>query len=171
MVDLSDFVESLRREVTPPGSDLFSDVNDVTFTGYLADAFWEARLDGFLSAWIADEDGFVTPMETSGEDIPRELVGLVILYAGIKILRNRLMNLNTSFRAQAGPVNYEVENSANLLTELLKQLKASKDRILEQVDLAPTPTFYFDAYTARSNSAAAYYGEIPLAGYLSSLAN
>lgn len=171
MVDLSDFVESLRREVTPPGSDLFTDVDDTVMTGYLADAFWEARLDGFLGVWVANEDGLVTPMETGGDDLPRELIGLVILYAGVKILRNRLMNLNTAFSAKAGPVEYEVQNSANLLTEMLKQLKEAKDRILEQVDLAPTNTYYFDAYTARNSSAAAYYGELPYAGYLSSLAN
>lgn len=169
-VDLSEFVPSLRREVTPPGSDLFTDVGDDVFVGYLSDAFWEARLDGFLASWTADEDGIVVP--TGGaSDIPRDLIGLVILYAGIKVLRNRLMNLNTAFRSKAGPVEYEVQNSANLLTEMLQQLKASKDRILEQVDNVPTPTFYFDAYTARANNTGAYFGELPLAGYLSSLAN
>lgn len=168
-VDLSEYVESLRREVTPPGSDLFVSVADDVFTGYLADAFWEARLDGFLAKWEADLDGIVTPLDVTGDDLPRELIGLVILYAGIKILRNRIMNLNTAFRAQAGPVNYEVENSANLLTELLKQLKDRKDQILESVKNAPTPTYYFDAYSARQHDGGAYWGE--LAEYLTTLAN
>lgn len=168
-VDLSDFVESLRREVTPPGSDLFQTVGDDVFTGYLADAFWEARLDGFMGKWVTDEDGIVTPLDPLGVDLPREMVGLIVLYASIKILRNRIMNLNTSFRSKAGPVEYEVQNSANLLTELLKQLAARKEQILDAVENLPTPTFYFDAYTTRQSDAGAYWGE--LSGYLTSLAN
>lgn len=168
-VDLGEFVESLRREVTPPGSTLFADVSDDVFIGYLADAFWEARLDGFLGKWEADADGLIAPLDASGEDITRELIGLVILYAGVKILRNRLMNLNTAFRAEAGPVKYEVENSANLLTEMLKQLKARKDQLLDAVTNAPTETYYFDAYTLRNHDGGAYMGEI--AEYLTTLAN
>lgn len=168
-VDLAEFVDSLRREVTPPGSDLFATVPDDTFVGYLTDAFWEARLDGFMAKWEADVDGFVVPLDPDGEDLPRELVGLVVLYAGIKILRNRIMNLNTAFRSKAGPVEYEVQNSANLLTELLKQLAARKEQILEAVENIPTPTFYFDAYSTRQQNAAMYWGE--LSGYLTSLAN
>lgn len=168
-VDLSEFVPSLRREVTPPGNDLFQGVNDDVFTGYLADAFWEARLDGFGSQWTCDIDGIVTPIEAGGDEFPRPLTGLVILYAGIKILRNRILNINTAFRAQAGPVNYEVENSANLLTEMLKQLAARRAELLEEVKLAPTPTFYIDGYTARNHSAPSYWGEV--SHYLASLAN
>lgn len=168
-VDLAEFVPSLRREVTPPGSDLFNDVNDDTFTGYLADAFWEARLDGFAPKWEADLDGIVTPIEGHDEEFPRELVGLVILYAGIKILRNRILNINTAFRAKAGSVEYEVENSANMLSEMLKQLAERRAVLLEEVKLAPTPTFYFDGYSQRNHSVPAYWGE--LTHYLASLAS
>lgn len=164
MVDLSEFVPSLRREVTPPGTDLFPDANDDIFVGYLSDAFWEARLDGFVQKWSCDEDGIVEPLDGIDDDLPRELVGLLVLYAGIKILRNRIMNLNTAFRAKAGPVNYEVENSANLLTEMLKQLAARRKELLEEVEA--TPTYYHDAYFIRGHSPGAYWGE-----YLTSLAN
>lgn len=168
-VDLSEFVDSLKREVTPPGNDLFDGVNDDVFTGYLSDAFWEARLDGFIPRWTCDIDGLVTPIEDNGDEFPRELVGLLILYAGIKILRNRIMTLNTAFRSKAGPVEYEVENSANVLTELLKQLAQRREELLEEVKLLPTPTFYIDAYSTRGHSRPAYWGEI--SHYLASLAS
>lgn len=149
-VDLSDFVPSLRREVTPPDSTLFANVGDDVFTGYLADAFWEARLDGFLQAWTADEDGIVTPVAPNTTEIPRDQVAAIIIYAGIRVLRNRILNTNTTFRAQAGPVEYEVQNSATMLVEMLKQLKAIKDRLLEdKTEVGQTDTLYLDAVATR----------------------
>lgn len=168
-VDLGDYIPSLKREVTPPGSDLFSGVDDATWRGYLADAFWESRLDGFLGGFTSDESGLVTATD-GGDDITRDLVGLVILYAGIKVLRNRIMNLDTSFRTQAGPVEFEVQKSANLLTEMLKQLKEHKDRILDDVNLGPTETYYFDGYTQRNFDGESYFGERDLE-YLAGLVN
>lgn len=162
-VDLSEFVDSLRREVTPPGSDLFSDVSDDVFTGYLSDAFWEARLDGFVASWTCDVDGVVTPI-TGDKEFPRELVGLLVLYGGIKILRNRIMNLNQRFSAKAGPVEYTTENSASVLSELLRQLDARRKDLLEEVEA--TPTFYYDAYLIRGHSPSVYWGD-----YLAGLAN
>lgn len=149
-VDLSDYVPSLRREVTPPDSTLFTNVTDEVFTGYLADAFWEARLDGFLTAWVADEDGLVTPVAPNTTELPREQIAAIIIYAGVRVLRNRILNMNTTFRSKAGPVEYEVQNSAAMLVEMLKQLKAMKDRLLEsQEDVGETNTLYLDAVATR----------------------
>src|SRR4051812_13836833 len=121
-VDLSDYVDTLRREVTPPGSITFATVSDDVFTGYLADAFWEVKLDGFNEAYVCDADGIVIPLGdpqvsnvangftpsdyVDGVDMPRDQVALVCLYAGIKILRNKLMEANTRIRAKAGPVEF-----------------------------------------------------------------
>src|SRR4051794_2613523 len=121
-VDLTDYVPTLRREVTPPGSTLFSAVTDAVFAGYLADAFWEVKLDGFVEPWVADEDGVVIPQSdpqaATGNgpfniaaydpavDMPREQIALVVLYAGIKIIRNQLLQSNTRLTAKAGPVEF-----------------------------------------------------------------
>lgn len=149
-VDLADFVPALRREITPPGSDLFNDVSDDVFTGYLADSFWEARLDGFLTDWFADEDGVVTPVAPNTTDLPRDQVAAIILYAGIRVLRNQILNTQTSFQATAGPVSYQVQNSATMLVEMLKQLRAVKDRLVAGViENEPTSTAYIDAYATR----------------------
>lgn len=150
-VDLSDFVAALRREITPPGSDLFAGVGDEVFTGYLADAFWEARLDGFLSSWSADDDGIVVPVAPNTTDLPRDQIAAIIIYAGVRVLRNQILNTQTAFRAQAGPVEYEVQNSAQMLVEMLKQLKAVKDRLIDSVGsgIETTTTAYIDAYATR----------------------
>jgi hypothetical protein len=165
-VDLSDdqFIASLKREVTPLGSTLFGGVADDEWLGYLTDAFWEAKLDGFLTGYVADEDGIVTH-EASGPDLDRRYIALVVLYAGIKVLRNRILNMNTGFRAKAGPVEFEQQNSATMLAEMLKQLRTTKDRILEELEEAEaTATMVLDALSVRTFDSASYWGSIELTG-------
>lgn len=142
-VDLSEYVDVLRREITPPGG--VSPLTDDQLTGYLADALWEARLDGFLSDYSADPDGVVTP------DISRDLIALLVVYAGIKILRNQILNTNTAFKAKAGPVEFETENSATMLVEMLRQLKAVKDRLLDaENSYGMTTVQLVDGFTVRN---------------------
>lgn len=172
-VDLSDYVDTLRREVTPPGSTTFATVSDDVFTGYLADAFWEVKLDGFNEPYVCDADGIVIPIGdpdasniangftvTSYDpvnDMPRDHVALVCLYAGIKILRNKLLETGSKLRAKAGPVEFETENSANLLTEMLKELQEVRRRLLFLKTMNQDVSLV-DAFSARSTSAASYSG-------------
>jgi hypothetical protein len=129
-------------------------------TGYLSGAFWEARLDGFLDLYTCDEDGMVTPLDVATPEFPREETTLVIIYAGCKVLRNKILNTNTTFRAKAGPVEFETQNSANMLVEVLKQLQAAKDHILLRSDEYANLDYCFDALPGR-----AYYfgltGDLP----------
>ena len=163
MIDLTDYAPALRREVNPPGVDLLSAATDTELVGYLSDAFWEARLDGFLTAWGCDEDGLVTPVDPLGDEIPRDALSLVVLYAGIRVIRNRILNTNATFRAKAGSVEYETGTSAQMLTEMLKQLKAAKDRLLERATDNETPIGYYDALSTRLTSDASYFGSSDLA--------
>lgn len=172
-VDLSDYVDTLRREVTFPGSSTFSAVPDSTMVGYLADAFWEVKLDGFIEPWVADSDGIVIPQNdpqaqtTNGpfdltpfdpnKDIPRDQVALVVLYAGLKILRNNVLAQNTRLSAKAGPVEFTTENSANVLTEMLKELTDVKNRLLALKTFNQDVTL-IDVFSARSTSGASYAG-------------
>lgn len=159
-VDLSDFTDVLRREITPPGTTLFAAVTDAELTSYLADAFWEARLDGLLDSWSSDEDGLVTSESSGGADLPRDRVALIVLYAGIRMLRNHLMNVGTHFRAVAGPVEFETKNSANLLTDMLAQLKETKHRLLDKEGelWGNTSVYVTDGYSVRNASQGAYFG-------------
>lgn len=168
-VDLIDHVPSLVREVNPPGTPRFEGVNDEEWLGYLTDAFWEARLDGFMSGYTCDEEGIVTHETDPDREFPRYLVGLIVLYAGIRVLRNSILNTSQSFSATAGPVQYSTQNSATVLAELLKMLQERRKELLAEVENLPTPTYYFDAYTQRQHNVGSYWGE--MTEYLVGLAN
>jgi hypothetical protein len=156
-IDLSDYAPTLRREVTPLGSTLFASIPDTQLTPYLTDAFWEARLDGFLAGYTADEDGSVEPTTTGADDVSPAGVALIVLYAGIRIMRNRILNMNTGFRAKAGPVEFEQQNSATMLAEMLKQLRDRKNQLLERA-LPLTDVLLVDAYSTRMLNPTSYYG-------------
>lgn len=147
-VDLFDLVESLRREVDPPGTPAFPDATEDEFAGHLADAFWEIRLDGMLSGY-AESDGLVSP--TSGTtELGRDLQQLIVLYAGVRIVRNQLRQLQTSFRAKAGPVEYETEQAASVLKGVLDDLVSRRNLILTRLsDLGVVDTYYIDSLYER----------------------
>src|SRR4051812_31680007 len=119
-VDLSDLIDPLKREINSPGTDSFPNASDDDFLGYLEDSFWEGRLDGItVLTPFTESEGIVTNLTDGGEDIGRDLQQLLVLYAGIRIIRNQLMVLNTMFHAEAGPVQFEIQKSAQVLKGIL----------------------------------------------------
>lgn len=152
-VDLSDLVPSLEREIQPPGTDLYPNVADAVWVGHLSDAFWEGRLHG-LFAGYAESDGLVSP--TSGTtDMSRDLQQLVVLYAGYRITLASYVNLNSSFRAVAGPVEYETQKSAQVLRAVLDALKERIGIALGRLsDLGGSSVAVFDSVVERSYSLA-----------------
>lgn len=153
-VDLADLIETLRREVSQPGAETttFPDANDDIFLGHLQDGFWEARLDGMLVGYTESE-GSVTPVDTADDDLSRDLQQLLVLYAGIRILRNQFIAMNTVFRAKAGPIEYETQKSAQLLSALLKELQNRRSVVLTRLsDLGVVDSFYIDAVFEREVS-------------------
>lgn len=175
-VDLQDLIDPLRREVNPPGSDLFPDAIDDDFLGALTDAFWELRVHGYLTGFEENaaarggpaefSEAIVTPTgetdpdydEPSGydtdSDMGRDLQQLVVLWAGWKITLNRMGALQSVFRAKAGPVEYETQQAATLLRSVLDQLKLRIDAALDGLD-AGSDTTVFDAVIERSYAMAA----------------
>lgn len=156
-VDLSDLVDSLKREVNAPGLNQLPNARDVDYLGNLQDAFWEAFLDGVISGYT-ETDGIVTP--TSGTtDIPKEIQQLIVFYAGFRIVRNLLRDIKTAFKAQAGPVDYEVQQSAMVLTRLMDDLRERRAIILSRLgDIGNTSSVYIDGVAARSQAIA--WGDI-----------
>lgn len=153
-VDLGDLIESLQREVNSPGGDSFPDATDDSFLGYLQDSFWEIRLDGVTSFDpYVEADGIVTPSDSADDDLGRVLQQLIVLYAGIRIIRNQLLNLQTLFRAKAGPVEYETQQSALLLKAILDELKGRRNLVLGRLsDVGTTTDYYIDALVEREYS-------------------
>jgi hypothetical protein len=161
-VDLFDLVEPLRREVNPPGSNAFPDATDDDYSGYLADGFWEARLDGFLAGY-EESDGIVTPISGT-DDLGRDWQQLIVIYAGFRILKNALRQMRTVFRAQAGPVSFETQQSAQLLREIMIELRERRDWLLDNLaSTGQVPAYYIDAVVARHDSL--YFGDTTWVGF------
>lgn len=120
-VDLFDLVETLRRAVNPPGTDNFPNADDDVFAGYLTDAFWELRMLDMFSDYTAS-DTVVIPV-TGTTDLPREQQQLIVLFAAITIVTNELKNMDTTFRAKAGSVEFETGKSGPVLRDVLAELQ------------------------------------------------
>lgn len=153
MIDLADLVPSLIASITVPGSTEFDDVPEESMTLNLSNGFWGAVLDGVISGYT-ESDGLVTPISGS-TDLSRELQQVVVLYAAIDIVSNKLLALQTNFRAKAGPVEYEVQQSATILKAVFDRLAARQKLLLDNLskhgNVSPA---YVDMLVARNASIA-----------------
>jgi hypothetical protein len=156
-VDLADLVDSLKREVNPPGDNLFPNATENDWLGNLADAFWEARLHGMLAGFTVNPDTFeLTPLDASAADMTRDLQQLIVLYAGFRITLNELKNAQSSFHAVAGPVEIEVQKASNVLKGVLDAIKGRIDIVLTRLsDAGSTSVAVFDAVIEHNYNIAA----------------
>jgi hypothetical protein len=143
-VDLANLVEPLQIEIQAPGGDAYANATEDDYLGNLINAFWEIRLYGFLGGFEEDSAsrgghpeftvGIITPLgvdptydDPTGysilDDLPREYQQLIVLWAAWKIMLNNMATVNSVFRAKAGPVEYETQQAASVLTAVLDQLK------------------------------------------------
>ncbi len=153
--DLGALIPNLQAEVQPPGEDAYPDATDDDWVMRLINAFWSAVLDGIITGYTVDDDGIVTPISGT-TDLTREMQQIIVFYAGIDIIRNSLRTLNTMTRSVAGPVEFEVQKSANTLRDILKELQVRRSLILTRLsDYGAIPTSYVDAVLAREVSIAA----------------
>ena len=155
-VDLSDLIEDMKTELSVPGETGFVNSTDAQWLSHLRNAFWEAVLDGIIHNYV-ESDGIVSP--SSGSDpLTRELQQLVIYYGGIRIIRNKLLDLKTRFKAEAGPVKYEIEQSASVLKGLLDELVRRRNVWLVRLStLGQSPTYYADMVISRGESISSGY--------------
>ena len=137
MSDLADLVEPLKRAVAVPGTfvDVFPDTSDDDLAALLADSFAEAQLDGFLSGFEVDlNTSFTTP------DLTTPHTALLVIYGSYRMLINEIRNTQNRLRYVAGPVEYETEQTASMLNEILRQLGDKKKGILDQARLGEFDT-------------------------------
>jgi len=151
MTDVSDLVGAYKREVSALGDfdAAFPNATDAAITGLLMDAFGEAQLDGFFQTMTLDVD-----LEAVTPDLSAAGAALVVLYAGIKTLRNQILTAGAESRYKAGPVEYLTKQNSYAQTELLKQLERRRDGLIEQARYGRgTPVYQMDAYSARGLAA------------------
>jgi hypothetical protein len=144
--DLNDLVEPLKRELAPPGEfeTQYPSSDDDTLANTLMDAFAQAQLDGYFQDNVLDLDtGVVSP------DLSAAGGALIVIYAGMQIIRAKLRAMNLSERYVAGSAEYEVRRSAQVLSDELEYLATRRDQILTQSRSANAVTHVMDAYITR----------------------
>ena len=131
MTDLATLVDALKREVAVPGTfdTAFPSTDDDDLAATLADAFAQAQLQGFFGditlAVDPDEGIYETSRELSAAG-----GALIVLFAGMRMLRASLRTASQSFTYKAGPVEY---SGANMTTVIRDELKALNDRLSELI--------------------------------------
>lgn len=138
-VELSTLVDSLKRAVSPPGQDNYSGVTDTQWVGYLTDAFWQARLSGLLTGY-EENNAEVSPTKPGKPDLTGDQLQLVVFFAAYNIALTAFQNTNSLYRAKSGPVEYEVQKSAQTQKALLDALKARMDYILKNLSALDAKT-------------------------------
>lgn len=150
-LDLNDLIVPLKAAIDIPGEDNFDTVTTAGWKTYLANGFWQAYLDGFLEGF-SEEDGEIS--QASGVEMPKDQQQLIIMYAAIAIIRLKMLNLQTVFRAKAGPVEYEVQQSAQVNKALLDEFTARRLYLIQR--LADSGifrgTFYIDSFESRQRA-------------------
>lgn len=147
MTEMSELTGAYQREVAPLGefTTFYPSATADLQAAMLGDAFAEAQLDGFFHASVLDVDS----MEVS-PDLSSAGRALVVIYAGIRTLRNEIKNLKTKTMYKAGPVEYDVEQGASTLTELLKESEARKIALITAARIgAGTTVSMTDLYGQR----------------------
>jgi hypothetical protein len=154
-VDVGDLVDSLKREVNPPGISLLPDAVDAEYEGHLSDAFWELVQFGYISGFT-EADGIITEdIATPVDDLTKEYQQLIVISAGLRIMRLLILNLDTLFRSKAGPVEFEVQKSANALNNVLDHLQSRFNSIVARLPNSKdvSTLYYSDTYTLMTNTA------------------
>lgn len=156
---ISDLRDELRREINVPGFEQFPDITNSQLDGYIKDGFWEARLLGILKEYtITDGSELVPPagesvikQSSNDGDLPEYLQMLVVAFAGIRLIRMKILNLAVNFRAQAGPVEFEQEASATTLRAILDDLSTRIDelKVLYSDEYGWSGFAYFDSALQR----------------------
>jgi len=123
--DLANYTNSVRRILARPGmfATVFPETTDDGLVGLLQDALAECHMEATLLGFEADDNAIVRPPMMSGH------VALVVLYAGIRMVRAELLNRITSSKYVAGPVSAESAYATNVLRDIMKALETQKETV------------------------------------------
>lgn len=150
-VDLEDLIPDLKIELQTPGATTYDSVSNEEWVVRLRNAFWDAHVNGFMSGFTESEGLVSTLNNPSAAAMTRDQQHLIILHAGMAVIRSELRQLNTRASYEAGPVKYETEKSAQVLKGLLDDMTQRLNYLLNRLaDTGQTSdVYYIDAYMSR----------------------
>jgi len=93
-------------------------------------------------------------------DMPREQQQLIVLYAGFRVVLTAYQNINSQFRAKAGPVEYEVQKSAQMLKGLLDALRERIKKAIEDSTGASSGAYALVLDAMAERTAGIAYGDL-----------
>lgn len=147
MTDLATLVESLKREVAIPGQfeAEYPGVDDEALEATLADAFGEAQLQGFfLDLSLPAEPPYLT-----SQDLSAAGSALVVIFAGMRLLRHKLRAASQSQRFKAGPVEYQTASMTSVIKDELASLRSRLDDLILQGRRSGRSVQVSDTYATR----------------------
>ena len=165
MTDLRTLVEPLKREVAVPGTydDVFPNTDDNQLAASLADALGEAQLQGFfgdLTLTVTLDSTNAASFETS-KDLSAAGGALLVIFAGMRILRTQLRTISQAATYKAGNVEYSTANMTSVVRDELKALRDRLDLLVLQGRRSGRAVSVEDGYagkiTAYDGSLGAFY--------------
>ena len=131
---VEDLIPMFNREINGPGFERITAISASQKLGYIEDGFWDVRLAGMLATFtVVDGVDLVPPGvtgklyftddSTKAEDLEKKFWMMVVIVAGFRLLRLKIMDLAVNFTAEAGPVSFEQQASATVLRALLANLQ------------------------------------------------
>lgn len=136
---ITDLIPMFDREINVPNASQIT-ASAGQKLGYIEDGFWDARLSGLLPKFTvvdgADTDPpgttgtkYFTDASTKSQSLDQQYWMMIVIFAGYRLLRLRIMQLAVNFTAEAGPVSYEQQASATVLRALLENLQRRVDEL------------------------------------------
>lgn len=144
---LDELIESYGEEIGDPA------VNEDSALIALRNAFWDAWLAGYFRSYTIIEDE-VVPRVDGDADLDEAFGRLIVLYAGYNKARTNFSNLRTRVKTAVGrgAVDTEVERSANLAIEVLKDWRLKLANLADEMvagKSGPVITRFVNAVLAR----------------------
>ena len=152
---IQDIIPMFDREINIPGDAQLPTLTASNKIGYITDGFWDARLSEMLVTFTVVDGADVVPPQVVGkayitddatkeDDLPVELQMLVVITAGFRLLRLKIMDLAVNFTAEAGPVSFEQQASATVLRAILANLQGRLQELKKQYsDAFKTGGFHY----------------------------
>ena len=155
MDNVATLVEPLQRAVAVPGTfaTAYPNTSEDDLTGMLLDGLAEAQLDGFFSDLTYGVDPEDEP--TYGildTEVGQPESALIVIYAATRLLSNELTSRKTHIRYEASGAVFEQDQSAQVLTERLKELNGRLKDIRERAQLAGMASAFYmaDMYVSKA---------------------
>lgn len=160
--DLADYVDSLRGILARPGTfaALFPETTDDGLIQLLRDGLAEANMEQLLTAYRSDINGIVRP------ELPPGGVAMIVLFAGVRLVRSEILNRITSTKYVAGPVSADQSYSTNILRDVAKALEAQKLAIIKTYSTATSGIEFYMADSFIANLTHRTDNGVPLASWM-----